>query len=79
GSRELLLDIEHFLEGQRLLKELDVEELFVALDQACLLETFCLNIAFQITQALLLHCEHICQFMDYGVAQTGTQLSALCF
>ncbi|KAG6851882.1 hypothetical protein H0H87_011901, partial [Tephrocybe sp. NHM501043] len=54
GSQELLLDIEHFLEGQGLLKELDVEELFAALDQACLLETFHLDIAFQMTQALLL-------------------------
>ncbi|KAG6843422.1 hypothetical protein H0H87_004724 [Tephrocybe sp. NHM501043] len=79
GSQELLLDIEHFLEGQGLLKELNVEELFAAMDQACLLETLYLNIAFQTTQALLLHCECLCQFMDHGVAQTGTQLSFLCF
>ncbi|KAG6842910.1 hypothetical protein H0H87_009375 [Tephrocybe sp. NHM501043] len=46
GSQELLLDIECFLEGQGPLKELDVEELFAALDQACLLETLCLDIAF---------------------------------
>ncbi|KAG6840274.1 hypothetical protein H0H87_012264 [Tephrocybe sp. NHM501043] len=36
GSQELFLDIEHFFEGQGPLKELDVEELFAALDQACL-------------------------------------------
>ncbi|KAG6829558.1 hypothetical protein H0H87_010910, partial [Tephrocybe sp. NHM501043] len=54
GSQELLLDIECFLEGQGPLKELDIEELFAALDQACLLETLHLDIAFQTTQALLL-------------------------
>ncbi|KAG6807388.1 hypothetical protein H0H87_011317 [Tephrocybe sp. NHM501043] len=58
GSQELLLDIEGFLEAQGLLKELDVEELFAALDWACLLETLCLDIAFQMTQALLCH-EHL--------------------
>ncbi|KAG6815208.1 hypothetical protein H0H87_003993 [Tephrocybe sp. NHM501043] len=68
GSQELLLDIECFLEGQGLLKELDVEKLFAALDQAYLLETLCLDIAFQTTQ-----------FMDCNIAQTGTQLSALHF
>ncbi|KAG6825772.1 hypothetical protein H0H87_008759 [Tephrocybe sp. NHM501043] len=75
--------IAHFMAGidlgQGPLKELDVEELFAALDQACLLETLHLNIAFQTTQALLLCCECLCQFMDHDVAQTGTQLSALCF
>ncbi|KAG6814850.1 hypothetical protein H0H87_007036, partial [Tephrocybe sp. NHM501043] len=68
-----------FLEGQGPLKELNVEELFAALDQACLLETLHLNIAFQTTQALLLNCECLFQFMDCDVSQTGTQLSALCF
>ncbi|KAG6826578.1 hypothetical protein H0H87_006919 [Tephrocybe sp. NHM501043] len=58
---------------------LSFEELFAALDQACLLETLCLNIAFQMTQALLLHYEYLYQFMDCDVAQTGTQLSALHF
>ncbi|KAG6842649.1 hypothetical protein H0H87_011361, partial [Tephrocybe sp. NHM501043] len=72
-------DIEHFFEGQGLLKELNVEELFAALDQACLLEILCLNIAFKTTQTLLLYCKHLYQFMDCDVAQTGTQLSALHF
>ncbi|KAG6851920.1 hypothetical protein H0H87_011675 [Tephrocybe sp. NHM501043] len=79
GSQELLLDIEHFLEGQELLKELDIEELFAALDQACLLQTLCLDIAFQTPQALLVCCECLYQFMDCDIAQTGTQLSALRF
>ncbi|KAG6853898.1 hypothetical protein H0H87_008194, partial [Tephrocybe sp. NHM501043] len=79
SSLELLLNIECFLKGQGLLKELNVEELFAALDQACLLETLHLDIAFQMTQALLLHCECLCQFMDCDIAQIGTQLSALCF
>ncbi|KAG6815505.1 hypothetical protein H0H87_001116 [Tephrocybe sp. NHM501043] len=74
---ELLLDIECFLEGQELLKELDVEELFATLDKACLLETLHLDIAFWITQALLLCCEHLFQFMDHDIAQTSTQLPAL--
>ncbi|KAG6843954.1 hypothetical protein H0H87_011448 [Tephrocybe sp. NHM501043] len=78
-SPELLLDIKHFLEGQGLLKELDIEELFAALDQACLLETLHLDIAFQTAQALLVYCECLCEFMDCNVAQTGTQLSALHF
>ncbi|KAG6814781.1 hypothetical protein H0H87_007451, partial [Tephrocybe sp. NHM501043] len=65
GSQELLLNIECFLEGQGLLKELNVEELFDALDQT--------------TQALLLHCEHLHQFIDHDVAQIGAQLSAQCF
>ncbi|KAG6827216.1 hypothetical protein H0H87_005287, partial [Tephrocybe sp. NHM501043] len=61
------------------LKELDVKELFATLDQACLLETLCLDIAFQMTQALLFYHKCHCQFIDCNVAQTGTQLSALHF
>ncbi|KAG6840258.1 hypothetical protein H0H87_012273 [Tephrocybe sp. NHM501043] len=68
GSQELLLNIKHFLDGQGLLKELDVEELFAVLDQACLLETLHLNIAFQTTQTHLLCCEHLFHFMDHDVA-----------
>ncbi|KAG6855587.1 hypothetical protein H0H87_000518 [Tephrocybe sp. NHM501043] len=66
-------------EGQGPLKELEIEELFSTLDQACLLETLHLDIAFQMTQTLLHHHKCLCQFMDHDVANTGTQLSALCF
>ncbi|KAG6830104.1 hypothetical protein H0H87_009127, partial [Tephrocybe sp. NHM501043] len=79
GSQELLLNIEHLLEGQGLFKKLKIEELFAALDQACLLEILHLDIAFQTIQALLLCHKCLCQFMDHDVAQTGTQLSALYF
>ncbi|KAG6843665.1 hypothetical protein H0H87_001846, partial [Tephrocybe sp. NHM501043] len=65
--------------GQGVIKELDIEELFSTLDHACLLEALHLDIAFQMTQALLHHHKCLCQFIGHDVSNIGTQLYALHF